>query len=60
MLVNGKVSVLQRVIAKMLCSVVAIAGKAVGVFIMCSLGALLSLHLEFKFWRGGLQSVIFL
>uniref|UniRef100_A0A8C0BUW3 Uncharacterized protein n=1 Tax=Buteo japonicus TaxID=224669 RepID=A0A8C0BUW3_9AVES len=25
-----------------------------GIFIPCSLGALLSLHLEFKVWRGGL------
>lgn len=43
-----EVSLFQRVITKMLCSVGAIAGKAMGIFITRSLGALLSLHLEFK------------
>jgi len=49
-----EVSLFQKVITKMLCSVDAIAGKAMGIFIACSLGALLSLHLELKVWRGGL------
>lgn len=49
-----EVSLIQRVITKMFWSVGAIAGRAMGIFITCSLGALLSLHLEFKVWRVGL------
>lgn len=49
-----EVSLFQKVITRMLCSMGAIAGKAMDIFITHSLGALLSLHLEFKVWRGGL------